>query len=141
MPNCLFQRMPKCLGAELSCGPSGCHQIFDYSATFRCAHKNKLRYTKSSSECCAFNEVQIKTKLLILRTEQSLESGKTRVMVTVVGVLKGGYQSRLKFGKYHASRLDIWIFHISRLSAWLDYCLLTGTSWCQLYMYMLKTIL
>ena len=38
----------------------------------------KINYTKSSSECCTFNEVQIKTRLLILRSEQSLESGKTR---------------------------------------------------------------
>jgi hypothetical protein len=38
----------------------------------------KINYTKSSPECCTFNEVQIKTRLLILRSEQSLESGKTR---------------------------------------------------------------
>jgi hypothetical protein len=38
----------------------------------------KINYTKSSSECCTFNVVQIKTRLLMLRSEQSLESGKTR---------------------------------------------------------------
>jgi hypothetical protein len=38
----------------------------------------KINYTKSSPECCTFNEVQIKTRLLILWSEQSLESGKTR---------------------------------------------------------------
>ena len=40
----------------------------------------------------------------------------------------------LKIWQNHASRLDIWIFHVSRLSAWIDYRLLSGTSWCQLYM-------
>jgi hypothetical protein len=38
----------------------------------------QINYTKNSSECCTFNEMQIKTRLLILRSEQSLESGKTR---------------------------------------------------------------
>jgi hypothetical protein len=45
----------------------------------------------------------------------------------------------LKIWQNHASRLDIWIFHVSRLSAWIDYRLLSGTSWCQLYMW--KTLL
>jgi hypothetical protein len=45
----------------------------------------------------------------------------------------------LKFWQNHASRLDIWIAHVSRLSAWVDYRLLSGTSWCLLYM--LKTLL
>jgi hypothetical protein len=34
----------------------------------------KINYTKSASESCTFNEVQIKTRLMILRSEQSLES-------------------------------------------------------------------
>ena len=34
----------------------------------------KINYIKSSSESCTFNEVQIKTRLMILRSEQSLES-------------------------------------------------------------------
>ena len=45
----------------------------------------------------------------------------------------------LKIWQNHASRLDIWIFHVSRLSAWIDYRSLSGTSWCQLYMW--KTLL
>jgi hypothetical protein len=45
----------------------------------------------------------------------------------------------LKIWQNHTSRLDIWIFHISRLSAWIDYRLLSGTSWCRLYIW--KTLL
>jgi hypothetical protein len=58
-----------------------------------------------------------------------------------MGVLKGGtnHAITLKIWQNHASRLDIWIFHVSRLSAWIDYHLLSGTSWCQLYMW--KTLL
>jgi hypothetical protein len=57
-----------------------------------------------------------------------------------MGVLKGGTNHAITFKIWqnHASRLDIWIFHVSRLSAWVDYRLLSGTSWCQLYM--LKTL-
>jgi hypothetical protein len=51
----------------------------------------------------------------------------------------GGVPITLKIWQNHASRLDIWIFHVSRLSAWIDYRLLSGTSWCQLYMW--KTLL
>jgi hypothetical protein len=39
----------------------------------------KINYTKSSSECCTFNKVQIKTRLLVLWSEQSLECCKTVV--------------------------------------------------------------
>jgi hypothetical protein len=57
------------------------------------------------------------------------------------GVPKGGtnHAITLKIWQNHASRLDIWIFRVSRLSAWIDYRLLSGTSWCQLYMW--KTLL
>ena len=39
----------------------------------------KINYTKSSSEGCTFNKVQIKTRLLVLWSEQSLECCKTVV--------------------------------------------------------------
>ena len=46
---------------------------------------------------------------------------------------KTNHAITLKIWQNHASRLDIWIFHVSRLSAWIDYRLLSGTSWCVIY--------